>query len=160
MSHAHTHPETLGKRLLVSMLINLLIPAAQIWGGIMAGSVALISDAIHNLGDFTALLIAYGANKAGKRSPSLRHTFGLQRLEIFAAVINAALLGGAAIFIAAAAITRLAHPKPVGAALVAFLALVGILGNGASALLLHKDSAHNLNARGAFLHMVGTCSLP
>lgn len=156
MSHQHNQEtETFGKRLLVTMVINLLIPAAQITGGVMAGSVALISDAVHNLGDFTALLIAYAAHKVGKRGPSLRHTFGLRRMEIFAAVANAALLGGSAVYIAMEALHRLAHPMPVMPGLVAWLALVGIVGNGFSAWLLHKDSDTNLNARGVFLHMVG-----
>jgi cation diffusion facilitator family transporter len=153
--HHNQEAETFGKRLLVTMVINLLIPAAQITGGVMAGSVALISDAVHNLGDFTALLIAYAAHKVGKRGPSLRHTFGWRRMEIFAAVANAALLGGSAVYIAIEALHRLAHPMPVMPGLVAWLALVGIVGNGFSAWLLHKDSDTNLNARGAFLHMVG-----
>ena len=159
MSHNHNNhnqeAETFGRRVLVTMLINLLIPAAQIAGGLVAGSVALISDAVHNLGDFTALLITYAAHKAGKRGPSLRHTFGLRRMEIFAAVANAALLGGSAVYISVEALHRLAHPTPVEAGLVAWLAMAGIVGNGFSAWLLHKDSGRNLNARGAFLHMVG-----
>jgi len=101
------------------------------------------------------LLIAYAAHKVGKRGPSLRHTFGLRRMEIFAAVANAALLGGSAVYISVEALHRLAHPLPVATSLVAWLALVGIIGNGFSAWLLHKDSHSNLNARGAFLHMVG-----
>ncbi len=155
MSHQHTHTTTLAGRLLLAMLINLLIPAAQIAGGLVAGSVALISDAVHNLGDFAALVLAYGAHRAGRRGPSLRHTFGLQRLEILAAVINAALLSGAALYIAVEALARLAEPTPIKLDLVAWLALLGIVDNGLSAWLLHRDSAHNLNARGAFLHMMG-----
>jgi cation diffusion facilitator family transporter len=154
-SHNHTHAETFGGRLLLAMVINLLIPAAQLAGGLMAGSMALISDAVHNLGDFAALVMAYGAHRAGKRGPSLRHTFGLQRLEILAAVINAALLSGAALYIAVEALGRLAAPAPINPEVVAWLALLGIAGNGLSAWLLHKDSEHNLNARGAFLHMIG-----
>jgi cation diffusion facilitator family transporter len=76
-------------------------------------------------------------------------------MEIFAAVANAALLGGSAVYIAMEALHRLARPMPVMPGLVAWLALVGIVGNGFSAWLLHKDSDTNLNARGAFLHMVG-----
>ncbi|OQY02310.1 MAG: hypothetical protein B6I22_13665 [Desulfobacteraceae bacterium 4572_123] len=155
MNHNHHHAEALGGRLLISMLINLLIPAAQITGGIIAGSMALISDAVHNIGDFTALLIAYVAHKTGKRGPSLRHTFGLRRMEVFAAVVNAALLGGSAVYIAIEALHRLAHPSPVAVDIVVWLALLGIVGNGLSAWLLHRDSGHSLNVRGAFLHMVG-----
>ncbi len=137
------------------MLINLLIPVAQIAGGMVAGSMALISDAVHNLGDFTSLLIAYAAHMAGKKGPSLKHTFGMQRMEVLAAVVNVALLGGAAVYIAIEAISRLASPAPVELGIVAWMAMLGIVGNGLSALILHRDSMHNLNARGAFLHMVG-----
>jgi cation diffusion facilitator family transporter len=156
MNHPHhPHTETLGRRLMLAMVINLLIPAAQIIGGLLAGSVALISDAVHNLGDFAALMVAYGAHRAAKRGPSVRHTFGLQRIEILAAVVNAALLCGAAMYIASEAMVRLADPRPINLTIVFWLALLGIAGNGAAAWLLHRDSEHNLNARGAFLHMIG-----
>ncbi len=155
MAHNHDHSQEMGKRLLLAMLINLLIPVAQIAGGMVAGSMALISDAVHNLGDFTSLLIAYAAHMAGKKGPSLKHTFGMQRMEVLAAVVNVALLGGAAVYIAIEAISRLASPAPVELGIVAWMAMLGIVGNGLSALILHRDSMHNLNARGAFLHMVG-----
>jgi cation diffusion facilitator family transporter len=155
MNQHHTHNGTLGSRLVLAMLINLLIPAAQIIGGLLAGSVALISDAVHNLGDFAALVVTYIAHLAGKRGPSLRHTFGLQRIEVLAAVVNVALLSGAALFIATEALKRLTNPQPIELDIVAWLALLGILGNGLAAWLLHRDSEHNLNARGAFLHLIG-----
>ena len=155
MDKNHINAEATGKRLVVSMLINILIPAAQIVGGIYAGSMALISDAVHNISDFTALIIAYVAHLVAKSGPTQRHTFGLRRVEIFAAVINSALLGGTAVVIAVEAVDRLKYPMPVLTEIVAVLALVGIAGNGLSAWLLHKDSKHNLNLRGAFLHMLG-----
>ena len=155
MEHGHSHADTTGKRLLITIFINFLIPAAQIWGGIYAGSMALISDAVHNLSDFTALMITYAAHLVGKVSPTHRHTFGLRRIEVIAAVVNAALLGGTAVIIAFEAVKRLLNPSPVEAGLIAVLALVGIAGNGFSAWLLHKDSKHNLNIRGAFFHMMG-----
>ena len=155
MEHGHPHGDATGRRLLISILINFLIPAAQICGGIYAGSMALISDAVHNFSDFTALMITYAAHRIGKKRPTNRHTFGLARIEIIAAVVNAVFLGGVSVIIAVEAAQRLTNPSPVAAELVAGLALVGILGNGFSALLLHKDSKHNLNIRGAFFHMLG-----
>ncbi|SDB32942.1 cobalt-zinc-cadmium efflux system protein [Desulfonatronum thiosulfatophilum] len=156
MRHNHDRStERFGKRLLICMGINIVIPFFQIIGGLAAGSVALISDAVHNIGDFMALLLAFVAHKLGRRSPSLKHTFGIRRVEIFAAVINAALLGGAAVYISIEAVKRLLAPTPVITELVMALALLGIIGNGLSAWLLHDDSRHSLNARGAFLHMVG-----
>ncbi|MBA3027211.1 MAG: cation transporter [Desulfobacteraceae bacterium] len=87
MEHTHDHTDTTGKRLLMTMLINFLIPVAQICGGIYAGSMALLSDAVHNLSDFTALIIAYAAHRIGKRGPTNRHSFGMGRMEVISAVV-------------------------------------------------------------------------
>jgi cobalt-zinc-cadmium efflux system protein len=152
----HSHQEdTMGSRLLLTLAINFIIPAAQIWGGLYAQSMALISDAVHNFSDFTALLIAYFAFRIGKKRASRKNTFGYQRAEIFGATINVALLAAASGFILYEAFERFLNPQPVIGRIVIYLAAVGIAGNGLSAWLLHRDSKHSLNARGAFLHMIG-----
>lgn len=153
--HAHGAVDTLGARLILTMGLNLLIPASQVLGGIYAQSMALISDATHNFSDFAALLVAYLAYIISKKGVSKRNTFGYKRAEIMGALINAALLGAASAFIIYEAIHRLASPQPVIGRIVIYLALVGLVGNGLSAWLLHRDSRHSLNVRGAFLHMVG-----
>ena len=162
--HRHDHSthgrnldreDTTGARILITLVINLLIPAAQIVGGLHAHSMALISDAVHNFSDFTALLIAYFAFRIGRKGASPQNTFGYKRAEILGAVINVALLVAAAAFISYEALERFRHPQPVIGQIVIYLAAVGILGNGLSAWLLHRDSKHSLNVRGAFLHMVG-----
>ncbi|MDD4071517.1 MAG: cation diffusion facilitator family transporter [Desulfobacterales bacterium] len=156
--HHHHHMDvekTTGTSLLITLGLNLLIPAAQIVGGIYAGSMALISDAVHNLSDFTAILIAYIAFKIGKRRATVTQTFGYRRVEIIAAMINALLLAGAMIFIVYEAANRLLHPQPISGELVVWVAGIGVLGNGLSAWLLYRDSHHSLNIRGAFLHMMG-----
>jgi cobalt-zinc-cadmium efflux system protein len=147
--------DTTGPRLLITLAINLLIPAAQIVGGIYANSMALISDAVHNFSDFTALLIAYFAYRIAKRGASTQNTFGYQRAEILGAAINVALLVAASAFILYTAFERFRHPQPVIGLIVIYLAALGIMGNGLSAWLLYRDSKHSLNVRGAFLHMVG-----
>jgi cation diffusion facilitator family transporter len=149
------HEDTTGPRLLVTLAINLIIPTAQIIGGIHARSMALISDAVHNFSDFTALLIAYFAFHIGKKGASRKNTFGYKRAEILGAAINVALLVAASAFILYEAFERFVDPQPVIGRIVIYLAAVGILGNGLSAWLLHRDSKHSLNVRGAFLHMVG-----
>jgi len=154
-AHALDHEDTTGPRLLMTLGLNLLIPAAQVAGGIYANSMALISDAIHNFSDFIALLIAYVAFRIGKKGASQSHSFGYRRAEILGAVINVALLGAASAFILYEAIERLLRPQPVIGPIVMVLAALGILGNGLSAWLLHRDAKHSLNVRGAFLHMVG-----
>ena len=154
-AHSFDKGDTTGPRLLITLAINLLIPAAQVVGGVYAHSMALISDAVHNFSDFTAILIAYFAFRIGKKGASPQNTFGYRRAEILGAVINVALLVAAAVFISYEAFERFLHPEPVIGRMVIYLAAVGILGNGLSAWLLHRDSEQSLNVRGAFLHMVG-----
>lgn len=155
--HLHLSPpvDTSGFRLLVTLAINFIIPVVQIIGGVMANSIALISDAVHNFSDFIAILISYIALRIGKKGASTRHTFGFQRAEILGALLNVAILFCAVIFIVYEAFGRLRQPEPVSGGLVMILAGVGIVGNGFSALLLYRDSRNNLNIRGAFLHMIG-----
>jgi cobalt-zinc-cadmium efflux system protein len=154
-AHTFDKGETTGPRLLITLAINLLIPAAQVVGGVYSNSMALISDAVHNFSDFTAILIAYFAFRIGEKGASPQNTFGYKRAEILGAVINVAILVAAAAFILYEAFERFLHPEPVMGRIVIDLAAMGILGNGLSAWLLHRGSKHSLNVRGAFLHMVG-----
>ncbi len=144
-----------GARLLITLAINFFIPVAQITGGIFSNSIALISDAVHNFSDFAALFISYIAYRIGLKGVSTRHTFGLQRAEILGALLNVIILGCAVVFIVYEAVNRFFHPEPVSGLIVMILAGVGIIGNGISAWVLHRDASHNLNIRGAFLHMMG-----
>lgn len=136
------------------MAMNLLIPAVQIYGGILSGSMALISDALHNVGDFISLVINYAALIIGKRGPTMKHTFGFKRVEIFATLISVALLYGAAFYIAIEAWSRFRNPQPITGQLVIWIALLGFAGNILSALLLHAGSKVNLNMKSAFVHML------
>jgi cobalt-zinc-cadmium efflux system protein len=155
--HHHAPPmeDESGPRLLITLLLNFLIPVAQVIGGIMANSVALISDAVHNFSDFTAVLISYIAWRIGRKGATVFNTFGYRRAEIMAALINVLLLTGASGFILYHAIERFLNPRTVDGFIVIVLAGVGVVGNGLSAWLLHRDAAHSLNVRGAFLHMMG-----
>lgn len=154
-THVHAIPDVSGSRLLATLLLNLLIPAAQVVGGIQANSMALLSDAAHNFSDFMAVALAYVANRIGKRGASAQFTFGYRRAEILAATLNVFILLGVSGFILFEAGHRLFHPESVQAGLVILIAAIGVFGNGLSAWLLHKDAAHNLNMKGAFLHMMG-----
>lgn len=153
--HGPALQDTSGPRLLLTLVLNLIIPVAQIIGGLLANSVALISDAVHNFSNFTALLVSYIAFRIGRRGATEFNTFGYRRAEIMAALINVALLIGASGVILYHAIHRFLHPQAVNGEIVIILAGVGVIGNGLSAWLLHRDAAHSLNVRGAFLHMVG-----
>jgi cobalt-zinc-cadmium efflux system protein len=151
---AHNHEISWGRRLIATMVMNLIIPVVQIYGGIVSGSMALISDALHNLSDFTSVLISYSALRIGRRGPTLRHTFGYKRLEIFAAVFNVALLFGAGLYITIEGWNRLRNPQPIDGSFVILIASVAFLANMISTLMLRPGAKGNLNIRSAFLHML------
>ena len=153
----HNHIDTQaswGRRLVASMVINLIIPIVQIWGGIVSGSMALISDALHNLSDFISLVINYAALLIGRRGPTHKQTFGYKRVEIFAALISVAILYAAAIYIAIEAWQRFIHPQPISGQMVIWIAFLGFAGNLFSALILRTGAKVNLNMKSAFLHML------
>ena len=156
----HTHgqtdsADTRGRRLLITLVLNFVIPAVQVIGGLVANSMALLSDAVHNFSDFAAILISYLAYRVGRRGASVTSTFGYRRAEIMAALINVTILTCASAFILYGAARRLLHPEAVSGLIVVLAAGIGIVGNGLSAWLLHRDSKHDLNVRSAFLHMLG-----
>ncbi len=147
--------DTTGFRLLITLMLNFIIPVIQLIGGVYGRSMALISDATHNFSDFTAVLISYVAYRVGQRGASTKHTFGYWRAEIMAALLNVTILVGASVYIVYEACQRLFNPETVSGLVVVWIAGVGVIGNGLSAWLLHKDARHSLNVRGAFLHMLG-----
>lgn len=155
MSHVHIHKhEVRGKNLVYSIVLNLLITIAQVVGGILSGSLALLSDALHNFSDVLSLGFSLIAHKLSRRKASIDHTFGYKRAELIAAFINAMTLVIVAFLLVYGAIERFINPKPIESNLVIWLALLGIVVNGFSVLLLKKDAAHNLNMKSAYLHLL------
>ena len=153
-NHVHIHKhEVKGKNLIYSILLNVIITSAQVVGGIFSGSLALISDALHNFSDVLTLVFSLYANKLSKRKASLNHTFGFKRAELIAAFVNASTLIIVALFLIYGAIGRFFNPKTIESNLVIWLSLLGIAVNGFSALLLKKDAEHNLNMKSAYLHL-------
>ena len=154
-SHQHVHHELSGRNLFISIILNILITVAQIIGGIISGSLSLISDAIHNLSDVISLIISYVANLlTNRKKQTLEKNFGYKRAEIIAAFVNASALIVIAIFLAIEAVKRFNDPKIIDSNLVIWLALLGVLFNGFSVLLLKKDASHNMNMRSAYLHLL------
>ena len=150
--HIHKH-EVKGKNLLFSIVLNIVITVAQVIGGIVSGSLALISDALHNFSDVLSLVFSYVANKLSKKEASLNHTFGYKRAELIAAFVNAMTLIIVALYLIFEAIHRFSNPEPIKSSLVIWLSILGIVVNGLSALLLKKDANHNLNMKSAYLHL-------
>jgi cobalt-zinc-cadmium efflux system protein len=154
--HGGQNEEYSGKRnLLISALLNLLITAAEIAGGIISNSLALLSDALHNLGDTSAIVIAYVANLISRRDYSDKKTFGYKRIEILAALFNAVVLAVIIVYLFIEAFHRLGRPQPIKGLIMVAVAVVGLAGNLASVLLLKKSSGKNLNIRAAYLHLLG-----
>lgn len=139
--------------LLTSLCLNAIIALAELVVGSFAGSVALIADATHNFGDVFALAVACLARYLGSRPPSLKHTYGLKRIEVVAAVSSAAALIGVAVLILRQACLRLLHPEPYHTGITIAVAGVAVAANGISALLLRHHDPQDLNVRSAFLHL-------
>ncbi len=157
MSHSHSHHhhhDTKGRNLFISILLNIIITVAQVIGGILSGSLSLLSDALHNFSDVLSLIVSYIANRYSKKKASFDKTFGYKRAEIIAAFINASSLIIVALYLIYEAIVRFIHPQEIESGLVIWLALLGIVANGFSVLLLKKDSKDNMNMRSAYLHLL------
>ena len=151
---SHAHPDLKGRKLLLSILLNIAITVAQVIGGIVSGSLSLLSDALHNFSDVLPLIVSYIADLYSKKEASPERTFGYKRAEIIAAFVNALSLILVAIYLVYEAIHRFLDPQEIESTIVIWLALLGILANGFSVLLLHKDSKTNMNMRSAYLHLM------
>ena len=151
--HIHKH-EVKGRNLLFSIFLNILITAAQVVGGIFSGSLALLSDALHNFSDVLSLIFSYAANRLSRRKASLQQTFGYKRAEIIAAFVNALTLIVVALFLIYESVERFFNPQPIATGLVIWLSILGIAANGLSVLLLKGDSHKNLNMKSAYLHLL------
>lgn len=152
--HNHSHSDTKGRNLLISILLNIVITLAQVVGGVISGSLALLSDALHNFSDVLSLIVSYIANKLVKKQASLKRTFGYKRAEILAAFINASTLIIVAILLIFEAIERFRNPQEIESNLVIWLSIVAILGNGFSVILLKRDSKTNMNMKSAYIHLL------
>ncbi len=152
---AHHHDDLKENRLLWATLLNLFITVVEIVGGLLSNSLALLSDAVHNLGDTLAIMLAWIANRIGKRSANYRKTFGYRRIEILAAFFNAVILFVIIAFLVREAIVRVQNPEPIKGMLMFIVASAGLLANLVAMLLLKGDSGKNINIRAAYLHLLG-----
>jgi len=141
--------------LFLTILLNVIITITQLIGGIVSGSLALLSDAVHNFSDVLSLVVSYVANwLTRKRKQTLTQTFGYKRAEIVAAFFNAATLIIIAVFLIIEAIGRFSHPQEISGNIVILLAILGIVANGLGVFFLQKDASHNLNMQSAYLHLL------
>lgn len=155
MEHTHDHHHDVkGKKLILSILLNVLITVSQVIGGIISGSLALLSDALHNFSDVLSLLISYIANILSKREASISKTFGYKRAEIIAAFVNSSTLLIVAVYLIYESIERFISPQEIQSDLVIWLSAIAIFANGFSVLLLKKEAESNMNLRSAYLHLI------
>jgi len=154
-THSHSHHELKkGRNLLISIVLNILITVAQVIGGLLSGSLSLLSDALHNFSDVLSLIISLVASRLSKQKASINKTFGYKRAEILAAFINSSTLVIVAVLLIIEAVKRFQNPQEIESDLVIWLSLIAIFANGFSVLLLKKDSKKNLNLRSAYLHLL------
>lgn len=153
--HSHAHgPVDYGRAFAIGMALNLVFVAAEAFYGVAANSVALLSDAGHNLTDVLGLAAAWTASVLVKRTPSARLTYGLRGSTILAALFNAVFLLLTVGAISWEALLRLAYPAPVAEGTVIAVAALGIVVNEVTAWLFASGQKGDLNLRGAFLHML------
>ncbi len=150
----HRTPAVSTRRLMAAIALNFAITAAEVAGGILSGSLSLLSDATHNFADGFSVIVTYLALRLAKRGNSPRHTFGLKRAEILAAALNAAVLLAITAWLFVGAGRRLLHPAAVDGGVMTVVALIALAANVAATLLLRADSAHSLNVRSAYLHLL------
>ena len=153
-THSHPHSHDYGRAFAIGIALNMLFVLVEAFYGWLTDSLALLSDAGHNLSDVLGLLMAWGGFYLAQLRPSRRHTYGLGRATMMAAVFNALILLVATGGIVWEAIARFSHPVPIRGGTVMAVAAIGIAVNGFTAwLFMPRGGRHDLNLRGAFLHM-------
>jgi cobalt-zinc-cadmium efflux system protein len=151
--HHHHAPANMGRAFAIGVVLNSGFVAAEVAAGLWTGSLALLADAGHNLSDVLSLLLAWGATVLARRAPAGRRTYGLRKGTILASLANAILLLVAVGAIVSEAVRRLSEPTTMDTGIVMATASLGVLINGATAMLFMRGSHSDLNVRGAFLHM-------
>ena len=154
MTEGHSHTPTTGKHLVIAIILNAIIFIVEFVGGILTNSLALISDSLHNLSDFFALILSYIALRVVQWKSNSEKSYGYVRVEIFVAFINATALVLIGMYIIYQGIQRFANPEPVAGGWMLIIAIVGFVVNTGATLLLKTHSHHDLNMKSAYLHLL------
>lgn len=158
-AHGHAHAPSSGLAFTLGIGLNTVFVAVEAVAGVLSHSVALLSDAAHNLGDVLGLLLAWGAMRLARREPSRRHTYGLRRSTILAALANAVLLLVGVGAVSWEAMGRLREAAAPEGKTMLVVAGVGVVINAGSALLFARGREHDANVRGAFLHLAADAAV-
>jgi cobalt-zinc-cadmium efflux system protein len=160
MAHNHDHtPTSYNRAFAIGVALNTVFVVIEAGYGVVADSLALIADAGHNLSDVLSLLLAWGASVLATKAATEKRTYGLRKVTIMASLTSAILLFIALGGITWEAIGRFAHPKPVAGMVIMVVAAIGVVINTATALLFVSGQKHDLNIRGAFLHMAADAAV-
>ncbi len=154
MSDHHDQELSNGRNLLISVLMNLAITVAETVGGLVSGSLALLGDAFHNLTDMLAGILTLWTLRLGRRAHDENYTFGYRRAEILSAGINAGIMFVIVAALLYEAYQRFLHPTPIRGGIMLSVALVGLVANFTSVLLLRRGAGESLNIRGEYLHLL------
>ncbi|MDD1746913.1 MAG: cation diffusion facilitator family transporter [Methanomassiliicoccales archaeon] len=153
--HVHHEPRGLSRPLFLALAITVTFALVELAGGVLSGSLALISDSGHMFTDALALALSLWASYVATRMANERQTFGLLRVEILVALVNGVVLVGVSLFIIYEAVVRLQSPQPIEGGLMLAIAVIGLFANLAGVLILRDKAQENLNVKGAFLHVLG-----
>lgn len=152
--HHHDHGGFAGGgKLLLVIIFNMIITAAEYTGGVLSGSLALVSDAGHNFSDVLSLCIGYAGERISSKKRSVEYTFGYKRFEVLAAFVNSLTLIIIGIYIFYESVERFRNPVAVDFSIMLPVAVIGLLGNIFSILVLQRGAHHNLNIKAAFMHL-------
>jgi len=153
-NHKHEMLSISGKKIFWVTVLNATITIAEIAGGLLSGSLALLSDALHNLSDTIAIALSYFANRIAQKPKDAKRTYGYKRAEILSAFVNASVLLALSFILIIEAIKRLNAPKEINGTLMIIVASIGLVANLLSVFLLEKDSHANLNIKSSYLHLL------
>ena len=142
------------KRYIFITLLNVVITVAEFFGGIISGSLALLSDAVHNLSDVGAIVLSFLAHLISQRNRNKNKTFGYQRAETLAAFTNGVILIVISLVLFVEAIQRFLEPEHIKGGIMLIVSIIGLLANFISMFAMHHDAKKNLNVRSTFVHMM------
>jgi cobalt-zinc-cadmium efflux system protein len=153
-NHNHDVSKMNGSKLFLVIILNLIITISEVIGGLISGSLSLISDALHNLSDTVSIALSYFSIKISRKPKNKTKTYGYKRANILSAFINSSALIGISIFLFIEAFRKFFIVTPVQGNTVIIVAIIGLLGNLFSVILLSKDSKQSINLKSSYLHLL------
>lgn len=152
--HSHDISNIKGINLAIVALLNFIITAAELVGGIFSGSLSLISDSLHNFSDGISIIISYIAIRISNKEKDIKRTFGYKRATILAALINSSVLIVISIYLFKEAYDKFINPQEINGGLVIWVAVIGLIANIAGVILLQKGSKGSMNIKSSYLHLL------